>query len=207
MKRFGLYLLIIACLVILLSCNSKKNAPVEPTHNNIQLELDALDIELSEIKENSVIPGFAVSITHEDKVIFSKGFGQSDILNNNKFTPETIHTIASISKTFIGVSIMKLVESGKLNLDAPINDILPFQISSPHFPTVPITVRHLVTHTSSLNDDFDDGEKRPSKLIEKSIYAESEIPQSLARSIFYYDGVKLPLGVYIKEVFTPKGKW
>ncbi len=207
MKSYRSYILVIASVVIFLSCNSKQNKPHNQTYNSIGLELDSLHLELEAIKEKTIIPGFSVAVIHDDSTIYRRGFGQSDILNNNNFTPETIHTIASISKTFIGVSIMKLVELGKLNLDDPINEILPFKIYSPHYPGTPITVRHLVTHTSSLNDDFDDGEKRPSQLIESSIYAKNEIPQSLAQTIYYYDGVKLELEDFMKEAFTPDGKW
>jgi len=138
---------------------------------------------------------------------YSKGFGYADVANKHKFSPQTIHNIASISKTFVGVAIMKLVEDGKLKLDDPINDYLPFPIISPHFPNTPITINHLVTHTSSLNDEYDDGEKRPSQLLEKSRYNSDEIPEEMAEDLYYWDGTALPLEKYIEEIFKPSGKW
>ena len=186
--------------------DSKLNHSKTSTHH-LQKEIDSLDYKLTKISQETIIPGFAAQVVQGGDIIYSKGFGYSDIVNKHKFSPQTINTIASISKTFIGVTIMKLVEEGKLNLDDPINDFLPFEIWSAHFPETVITIRHLVTHTSSLNDDFDDGEKRPSQLLEQSKYNKDEMPKSLAEDIYYWDGTALPLEKYIKQIFTPNGKW
>ena len=64
-----------------------------------------------------------------------------------------MQNIASVSKTLIGVSIMKLVEEDRLSLDDEANRFLPFDIVNPHFPASPILIRHLATHTSSILDD------------------------------------------------------
>ena len=102
---------------------------------------------------------------------------------------------------------MKLVEDGKLKLDNPISDYLPYSINSPHFPETPITIRHLVTHTSSLNDDYDEGEKRPSELMEHPRYSLDEMPEEMIGDIHYWDGTFLPLEEYIKRIFTTNGMW
>jgi len=94
-----------------------------------------------------------------------------------------------------------------LKLNDPINNYLPFEIKSPHYPETDILIRHLVTHTSSLNDEFDDGEKRPTQLIEQSRYNKDEMPKELAEDIYYWDGIALSLEEYEKEIFTVDGKW
>jgi len=147
------------------------------------------------------------NIIQGNDLIYSRGFGYSDLANKHNFSPQTINTIASISKTFIGLVVMKLVENGKLNLDDPINDFLPFKIKSLHFPKTDITIKHLVTHTSSLNDDFEDEEKRPSHLLEKSRYNVNEMPRVLAEDIYYWDGTYVSLEKYIAQIFTTNGKW
>lgn len=200
------FILILLSTSLNFSCKNEKKAKITSNKNDVKL-LDSLSIELEKIKEESVIPGFTVNIVQEDDLLYSKGFGYSDIANKNKFSPQTIHTLASVSKTFIGVSIMKLVEEGKLNLDDPINNFLPFEVWNPYFPETVITIRHLVTHTSSLNDDFDDGEKRPSQLVEQSKYNKDEIPESLVEDIYYYDGTNMTLEDNVRQIFTPIGKW
>jgi len=208
MKNLQAILYLVSILVLISSCKyDPKQNHLKSTNDALQKEIDSLNLKLSNISEETIIPGFSATIVQGDEIIYSQGFGYSDVANKHKFSPQTIHVIASISKTFAGVAIMKLVEDGLLELDDPINDYLPFEIESPHYPEVDITIRHLVTHTSSLNDDFDDGEKRPSELVEQSIYSKDEMPVELAEDIYYYDGVALPLEKYEKEIFTPNGKW
>ena len=63
--------------------------------------------------------------------------------------------IASISKTFIGVSMMNAVERGLLNLDDDINKHLSFKVKNPYRPNKKIMVRHLLGHRSSIIDELE----------------------------------------------------
>lgn len=207
MKKVLNPLVLIILITILLSCNTNNKKSDSNRDSISQSALDSLTYRLNEIKKNTLIPGFTATIVQGNDLVYSKGFGYSDIANKHKFTPQTVHTLASVSKTFIGVAIMKLVEDGTLKLEDPVNKFLPFTITSPHFPETDITIKHLVTHTSSLNDDFDDGEKRPSQLLEQSKYGKDEMPKELAGDIYYWDGTFVPLEKYVEEVFTPNGKW
>ena len=65
----------------------------------------------------------------------------------------TLYRIASISKFVTTLGTMKLVEQGRLSLDADISDTLGYRLRNPNFPDQPITLRMLLTHTSSLLDD------------------------------------------------------
>ena len=114
--------------------------------------VDSLNAKLSAIQMQSKMPGFSVAIVNADEILYQKGFGYADLETKTPFTEKTIHNIGSVSKTFIAAALMKLVEEGKLDLDAKINDILPFPIVNPRFPNTPITVRHLATHTSGIVD-------------------------------------------------------
>ena len=49
---------------------------------------------------------------------------------------------------------MQLVESGKMSLDDDVNDILGMDIRNPRYPDIPVTLRQVMTHTASLNDDY-----------------------------------------------------
>ena len=73
-----------------------------------------------------------IAILSKDSVLYKKGYGYSDLKGKKKFTTNTIMNIASISKTFIGTSIMYLVENNQINLDNDINTLLPFHIHNPH---------------------------------------------------------------------------
>ncbi len=63
--------------------------------------------------------------------------------------------IASVSKLVVALGVMRLVEQGRLDLDRDVSDYLGWPLRNPHFPDAPITLRHLLSHTSSLEDGVD----------------------------------------------------
>lgn len=197
--------ILVGFILILISCVDNKKPILDLESNNIAI--DSLLLKLSNVIDNSVIPGFAVSIIQNEKIVFNEGFGYSDINKEIPFTNNTAHTIASISKTFIALAIMQLVENGKLDLDQKVNDILPFKIHNPHYPNTPITVRHLVTHTSSINDDFDDGDKRASWLVDTLPADYDDLPTDIKEDIFYYDGIKTTLLDYLVSFCSSEGEF
>jgi CubicO group peptidase (beta-lactamase class C family) len=128
--------------------------------------------------------GIGASIIIDKKVVWSNGYGFADKETKIPFTPSTIMNIASISKTFTGVCIMKAVEEGKVSLDEDINNYLPFKVINPNLPSEKITLRHLATHTSGLTDR-----------------------QTVYDSTYYYGGrTPEPLGEFLKEYFVQGGK-
>ncbi|WP_229412231.1 MULTISPECIES: serine hydrolase domain-containing protein [unclassified Massilia] len=76
-----------------------------------------------------------------------------DGLPDKNVGPDTLFRIASISKMMTTLGLMRLLEDGKVSLDADVSGYLGFTLRNPHFPGQSITLRHLLTHTSSLRDD------------------------------------------------------
>lgn len=112
-----------------------------------------LDEVLNNLYSRQHIPGFGVGIVNSEKTLYHNGYGYANINAKTPYTSETVQSVASISKTFIGLSILTLVDQNKITLDTPINDILPFKVTNPYFPNTPITIRHLATHTATINED------------------------------------------------------
>ncbi|MCP4417170.1 MAG: beta-lactamase family protein [Chloroflexi bacterium] len=73
----------------------------------------------------------------------------NNIQSQQPVTPDTPFLIASVSKLFAGVGVMKAWEQGHLSLDANINDYLSFPVDNLHLNDEVITPRHLATHTSN----------------------------------------------------------
>src|SRR5207244_11914988 len=97
---------------------------------------------------------------------------------------ETVFMLASISKTVMAVAAMQAVEAGLLSLDADVNDVCPFQVRTPSFPDIPITLRMLLTHSSSIRDNW------------------TNINQT------YVQGdSSTPLGDYLRAYLEPGGHW
>jgi len=112
-----------------------------------------LDNELDEAFKKSEIPGMAVTIFTKDNILYKKELGYANIEKKLPFTVNTVMNIASISKTFIAVALMRAVEDGILDLDEDVNNILPFKVTNPYFSNDKITLRSLATHVSGIKDD------------------------------------------------------
>lgn len=87
-----------------------------------------------------------------DGVTASRVQGFADKTTGRKVTADDPVRIASISKLVTAVGVMRLVELGKLDLDADVSDLLGWRLRNPTFPTTPITLRLLLSHRSSLTD-------------------------------------------------------
>lgn len=97
------------------------------------------------------VPAVTVGVVHDQETVWTKGFGYADPERRIPAEPSTIFRIASISKLFTSIAVMKLRDEGKLRLDDPITVHLPWYKIRNTFPdSPPVTIRHLLTHTSGL---------------------------------------------------------
>lgn len=132
----------------------------KPRVANIAAAEAALDHELAAIVNDPERPFASLSVLsiRGGRVVYHKQFGYKWIDNaspsdSKRADANTMYRIASISKLVTTLGALKLVEQGRLSLDKDIGDYLGYRVRNPHFPDVPITVRMLMTHTSSLRDD------------------------------------------------------
>jgi CubicO group peptidase (beta-lactamase class C family) len=120
----------------------------------------ALDRELEAIASDASCPLASLSVLaiRDGRVVYERAFGRRVIDTTGAgadapATPRTLFRVASISKLVTTLGVMRLVEDGRLSLDEDIGRSLGFPLRNPHFPAIPITMRMLLTHTSSLRDD------------------------------------------------------
>jgi CubicO group peptidase (beta-lactamase class C family) len=94
------------------------------------------------------MPGAAVMVIKNGEVLFRKGFGLANAEKNEPVTPETNFRLASVTKQFTAISILMLVEEGKLEMKTTLKEIFP------GFPAygAGITIKNLLQHTSGLID-------------------------------------------------------
>lgn len=110
-----------------------------------------LDLWIGEQVEYHEIPGLAIGIVHGDKLVWAKGYGKADLATGAPMTPATPLRVGSVSKMFTATAVLQLRDAGKLRLDDPVSRHLPFFAVKTEFAAAgPITVEHLVTHTSGL---------------------------------------------------------
>jgi CubicO group peptidase (beta-lactamase class C family) len=99
---------------------------------------------------NYHIPGVAVAVVKDSQIVWTRNFGWGQI-NINPIADTTLFIIASISKTFVANAAMQMWENGYLDLDADINDYIPFSVVNPYYPDSIITMRMILCHTSSID--------------------------------------------------------
>jgi CubicO group peptidase (beta-lactamase class C family) len=122
-----------------------------------------LDRELAAIVANPAceLASLSVLAIRDGRIAYEAQFGRRLIGNlsgangqpDKPIDARTLFRIASISKMMTTLGLMRLVEDGKLDLDADVSRYLGFTLRNPHFPDQPVFLRHLLTHTSSLRDE------------------------------------------------------
>jgi len=127
-------------------------APLQTQGPTDPVELESfLDNLLGSEMEEYNIPGAAMSVVKDGRLFFAKGYGYADIEKGTPVDPEqTVFRIGSVGKLFTWTAVMQLVEQGKLDLDADVNNYLDFHI--PDTYPEPITLKHLLTHTAGFED-------------------------------------------------------
>ena len=112
----------------------------------------SLDSQVESWMEKKSVPGLAACIVKQDEVVWSKGYGMANMTKSIPFTPDTLFQIASISKVVTATAVMQLRDRRLLRLDDDIGTFLKFPVRNPAYPDKPITFKHLLTHTSSIED-------------------------------------------------------
>jgi len=103
------------------------------------------------------IPSLQVAVVRGGEIVYAQSFGHryidpQDSSKNLPVNNQTRFRVASISKLVVALGAMKLVEQGRLDLEADVSEYLGFRLRNPAFPQVPILVHSLLSHTSSLCD-------------------------------------------------------
>ncbi len=104
------------------------------------------------IMEQMDVVGLGVAVVKKDAIVYTNSFGLKDIESNTPLTNNDIFRIASISKSFSATSVMQLVEAGKLSLKDDISNLVGFEVRNPKYPEKVITLKMVLSHTSSIND-------------------------------------------------------
>jgi len=172
--------IVLLLLAVIITYSQKTNAQNGNINNNY------LDSVIVHHMRSGGLVGIGAAVIVDKKVVWSKGYGYADKEKKVPYTTNTIMNIGSITKTFTGVCMMRLVEENKLSLDEDINRYLPFKVVNPYFPGEKITLRDIATHSSSLAD------REP--FYSDSVYS-------------YNTNATEPLGEFLKNYFVPGGRY
>jgi serine beta-lactamase-like protein LACTB len=102
----------------------------------------------AEVKDKH-LPALSIALVDDQQIVWARGFGYANPKSKKPATAATVYRVGSVSKLFTDIAVMRLVEQGQLDLDAPVTKYLPdFKPANPF--NKPITLRQLMTHRSGL---------------------------------------------------------
>jgi methyl acetate hydrolase len=151
------------CLLPLLTVVVISAAPTLPQQGSA-----AISSVLKAATDRGDVPGVAVAVVNKDGVLYNEAFGKSRTLTSTPMAKDTIFNMASMTKPVTSIAIMMLVDEGKLKIDDEVAKYLPkwkdplviskFNEADASYETRPakrpITIRHLLTHTSGIGYGF-----------------------------------------------------
>lgn len=179
------YCLGLGLLLAFCACKKKDKDDTSPS---APFKTENVEKQIAVLTDRMKIPGVAVALVGPDGIIWSKTAGMANIGKKEAVTAKTVFKIGSFAKPFIGLSIMRLVEDGRLNLDTDINTYLPFKVQNPKNPDKKITLRMLMSHTSGIADTT-----YALRLLTDFLSPNSDHP--------------MPLSEFVRGMLTPSGKF
>ncbi|HEX2092452.1 MAG TPA: serine hydrolase domain-containing protein [Longimicrobiaceae bacterium] len=213
MRSVGLARLL---LLLLAGACDKASDPGPPAQPEIPISgaavpgMESYDRTIPDLMRKYAIPGGAVAVLRDGKLIYARGFGYADVENRAPVRPDALFRIASVSKPITGVAIMKLVEEGKLTLD---NRVAPFiaHLAPAQGATVDprweqITIRQLLNHTGGWDRNRPNGGFDP--MFRPAIAAaavNAPAPASAETVIRYMKGMPLDFNPGEKYVYSNFG--
>lgn len=213
----------IACLAVLLSCSGEPTTPPvvpppdpPPAQPEIPISgaavpgMESYDQSIRDLMRKYAIPGGAVAVLRDGKLIYARGFGYADVENKTPVQPDALFRIASVSKPITAAAIMKLVEEGKLKVDDRVAPFIAHLTAAPGATVDPrweqITIRQLLNHTGGWDRNKPNGGFDP--MFRPAIAAaavNAPAPASAETIIRYMKGMPLDFNPGEKYVYSNFG--
>ena len=177
MNKRSLSLFFIYILCIDISGCTQSGQAITPSKEFLEIETF-----LQSLIDTGNVPGISIAVTRGQQIAYSKSFGVTNLQTKKKLAPYHTFHIASISKTFTATAVMQLVESGKIDLNAPLISYLPYFKMNDERHRV-ITIKQMLNHTSGMPDVEDyEWEKSVSDEGAAERYARSLVDKKLISS-------------------------
>ncbi|WP_331344599.1 serine hydrolase [Cellvibrio sp. UBA7661] len=143
MENFIKFFKIIICLLLMIISVSYPHAQT----------LEQLKTNIENARVETGLTGLGIAIVDENGPVWVAGLGEADKTQKTPVTPDTLFRIGSISKMFVALSVLQLVEQGKLHLDDKLSDLAPeVYFDNQWEQTHPIRLVHLLEHTTGWDD-------------------------------------------------------
>ena len=130
------------------SCAQSGDPTQDPRFQQAQ---DLFEVWLDAKMDYEKLPSVSVGLVHDQDLVWAKGYGYAHPEAGVEATPSTMYSICSISKLFTSIGVMQQRDAGKLRLDDPVSDILPwYDLDESYEGGPPVRVEGILTHSSGL---------------------------------------------------------
>jgi len=199
-QKKGIVFLLLIGLLFACQVHRQPAAPVGIDPFELQIFADTF---FAERMRTLHIPGVTFIFVQGGEVLFARGYGYANLEAAAPIdASSSVVRIGSISKPFVAIAVMQLVEQGKLDLHADINQYLEaFQVASP-FPE-PVTLAHILTHTAGFVDPPYLTYTDPQKVQPLGVFLRTDMPSPVnpPGEVFYYSSYGYALaGLIVEEV-------
>jgi CubicO group peptidase (beta-lactamase class C family) len=146
---------VVFLIIVLLATGVSVLAPKPPPPPKTASSMADLETYLNKLVEYGDPPGLSLVVVKNGNPVYTRAFGLADGPNQIPATPDTVYHWWSTTKMFTAVAIFQLQEEGLLNIDDPVIKYLPvFDVKYPSSSSQPITIRHLLNHSSGIPDNM-----------------------------------------------------
>jgi len=174
----------------------------EETSMTGQADLAGIDRYVTTEMVRLRIPGLALGIVHGDRIVEARGFGVADS-SGRAVTAQTPFYIGSLTKSFTALAVMQLVEAGRIDLDAPVRNYLPWFQVADRQASERITVRQLLNHTTGLSEKDGNQVWSSSAGLEEEVRALGDVPLTHpVGSRFEYSNINFSIAGLIVEMVS-----
>jgi|HubBroStandDraft_6_1064221.scaffolds.fasta_scaffold00372_18 CubicO group peptidase (beta-lactamase class C family) len=199
--------LMAAVLAAPLNLAAQNKATDSPLKSPDKKTIAGLDKEISESLRDATVPGMSIALIRDGKTYWVHGFGVKDVKTKQPVTEETTFEAASLSKPVFAYGVLKLVDAGKLDLDAPLTKYLPQRYIEGDDRLDKITARIVMSHRTGFRNWRGDG-SNPLKIYftpgekfsysgEGFVYLQKVVEQITGKKLNEYmsEAVFVPLGM------------
>lgn len=162
----------------------------------------ALDAKIMRAMKEHRVPGVAVGVIHQGRE-YTKGYGVTNVDYPVDVDVDTVFRIGSTTKTFTGTTVMRLVDQGKIDLDAPVHRYLPDFAVADRAAARKVTVRQILNHSAGWLGDDIQGFGNGSDALERYVASMAQLPQlTPVGTTFAYNNAAVVLAGRLIEAVT-----
>lgn len=209
--QFHLHRLALAAVILGLSalaaCSTAPQRPQQWQEGDYRYTAEYLSWMIRAQMRRTPVKGLSIALVDDQKIVWAQGFGHADVANKVPATAETVYRIGSITKVVTATAVMKLAETGKIDIDQPLNHYLPdFSIRNRFPDAPPITLRAMLAHHSGLPSDYLKGMwvEQPVSLARLAAELREESLVSPPQTMYKYSNLDFSLLGRVVEVATGK---